>query len=61
MRFLKSILGFSSVAGAGILFILASLAFSALSMAVTCLVVYFFLAAGGVFPPLDFIPFIPYI
>ena len=24
-------------------------------------VVYFFLAVAGVFPPVDFIPFIPYI
>lgn len=23
--------------------------------------IYFFLAAGGILPPLDFIPFVPYI
>jgi len=37
------------------------LAVIALKVAIICAVIYFFFAAGGFVPPLDFVPLIPYI
>lgn len=58
---LQALLGVGGIATAGILWILLGLFLSAVSLAVSCLVIYFFLAAGGLLPPLDFIPFVPYV
>lgn len=62
---IRDILGIFGVVGggliAGVLWLLVALSLSAASLTVTCLVIYFFLAAGGVLPPLDYVPFVPNI
>jgi len=56
-----AVLGFGGIATFGFLWILLSLAVSAASLIITCLIIYFFLAAAGVFPPIDFVPLIPFV
>jgi hypothetical protein len=45
----------------GVLWILFSLTLSAISLSISLTIVYFFLAAAGIVPPIDFVPFIPYV
>jgi hypothetical protein len=58
---LFSILSFGGILSGGIIFILLGLFLLAAKLAIVFGVIYFFLAAGGVLPPLDFVPFIPYV
>jgi len=58
---LFSILSFGGILSGGIIFILLGLFLLAAKLAVVFGVIYFFLAAGGVLPPLDFVPFIPHV
>lgn len=58
---LFSILSFGGILSGGIIFILLGLFLLAAKLAIVFGIIYFFLAAGGVLPPLDFVPFIPYV
>lgn len=58
---IREVLGVSGVIGFGIIWSLLGLLLSAISLTITLTIVYFFLAAAGVVPPLDFVPFVPYI
>ena len=58
---LFSILSFGGILSGGIIFILLGLFLLAAKLAIVFGVIYFFLAAGGVLPSLDFVPFIPYV
>jgi hypothetical protein len=41
--------------------ILLNILFGVLSLLVFCTIIYFFLAAAGIVPPADVIPFVPYV
>lgn len=58
---LFSILSFGGILSGGIIFILLGLFLLAAKLAIVFGIIYFFLAAGGVLPPLDLVPFIPYV
>lgn len=55
---------FGGVFGAslgGILFVLLGLFLLAAKLAIICGVIYFFIAAAGIVPAIDLVPFIPYV
>jgi hypothetical protein len=58
---LFSILSFGGILSGGVIFILLGLFLLAAKLAIICGIVYFFLAAGGVLPAIDVVPFVPYV
>lgn len=58
---LRGFLGLGGAATGGILFIILGLSLLALKFTVIGFIIYFFLAAMGFVPPMEVIPWIPYI
>lgn len=58
---LFKIFSFGGVLSFSVAFVLLGLFLLAAKLAIICGIVYFFLAAAGIVPVIDVVPFVPYV
>lgn len=61
MTMVKSILGFMAGGFLFSVFFLIGVGLKILSLVVLGFIIYAFFAMGGIVPPVDYIPFVPYV